>query len=300
MFEIFVDSAANLPAEIVRQYGIHVISFHTYVDGKMIQDFDVNLSPEEERENGRKYYQAIRDGATVKTSLVNQAEFEESFDPVLKEGNDILYISLSKNISGTYNAAKLAAEDLLESYPDRTIRLVDALNASLAQGILGIYAYEMRAEGQELEQIALQLEEMALRMNGVFTVGNLKYLARTGRITSATAVVGNVLNIKPILRGNRDGYIVQFRKIRGRKKAIKELINLVCDNITEPEKQIIGIAQADAYEESLYIMEEIQKRVKLRGFINTAYDFCTGSHVGPDTLAMFFMAKDRALGEDQP
>ena len=109
------------------------------------------------------------------------------------------------------------------------------------------------------------------------------------------AVIGNVLSIKPILRGNKDGYIVQYKKCRGRKSAIHELVSLVCNNIVEPEKQIIGIAHADAYEESLYIMEEIQKRVKVRGFINTSYDFCTGSHVGPDTLALFFMGKDREL-----
>ena len=109
------------------------------------------------------------------------------------------------------------------------------------------------------------------------------------------AVIGNVLSINPILRGNKDGYIVQYKKCRGRKSVIHELISLVCNNIVEPEKQIIGIAHADAYEESLYIMEEIQKRVKVRGFINTSYDFCTGSHVGPDTLALFFMGKDREL-----
>ena len=132
-------------------------------------------------------------------------------------------------------------------------------------------------------------------MNGVFTVGDLKYLARTGRLSGTAAVIGNVLSIKPILRGNKAGYIVQNKNCRGRKSALNELISLVCNNIVEPEKQIIGIAHADAYEESLYIMEEIQKRVKVRGFINTSYDFCTGSHVGPDTLALFFMGKDREL-----
>ncbi len=295
MFEIFVDSAANLPAEIVRKYGIHVVTFHTYLNGEMIQDFDITLSPEEERKRGHKYYQAIREGAEVKTSLVNQAEFMEYFEETLKEGRDILYISLSKNISGTYNAAKLASEELLEEYPDRQICLVDALNASLAQGILAIYAYEMREAGETITDIADKLSNMAYQMNGVFTVDDLKYLAKTGRINSTTAAVGNVLNIKPILRGNKEGFIVQYKKVRGRKKSVEELIDLVCNNIIEPEKQIIGIAQADAYEESLYIMEEIQKRVHVREFINTSYDYCTGSHVGPSTLAMFFMAKDREL-----
>ena len=134
------------------------------------------------------------------------------------------------------------------------------------------------------------------KMNGVFTVGDLKYLAHTGRISGSAAFVGNILNIKPILRGNKDGYIVQYKKCRGRKTSLNSLVSLVCDNIVDPENQIIGIAHADAYEDSLYVMDEIQKRIKVRDFINTSYDYCTGSHVGPDTIALFFMAKDRELG----
>ena len=140
------------------------------------------------------------------------------------------------------------------------------------------------------------LDRQVSRMNGIFTVGDLKYLSNTGRINKATASVGNILNIKPILRGNRDGYIVEFKKCRGRKKSLDTLVELVCDNIENPEDQIIGIAHADAYEESLYVMEEIQKRIKVREFINTSYDYCSGSHVGPDTIALFFMAADRELG----
>lgn len=295
MFQIFVDSAANLPAEIVKKYGIHVISFINYINGTELVNFDINLTPEEEREKGTEYYEAIRNGAIVKTSLINTADFMEQFEPVLQSGEDILYFSLSKNISGTFNAASIAADELRERFPDRKIRLVDSLNASLAQGILAIYAVEMRDKGMELDEIADDLSQKAYCMNGVFTVGNLKYLSQTGRIHQTTAVVGNMLNIKPILRGNKDGFIVEFKKCRGRRKALDTLVDLVCNNIVNPEDQIIGIAQADAYEDSLYVMEKIQQRVKLRGFINTSYDYCTGSHVGPDTIALFFLAKDREL-----
>lgn len=295
MFQIFVDSAANIPAVIVKKYKIHVISFVNYVNGKELICFDPELTEEEEREKGKEYYDAVRAGAEIKTSLVNVAEFTDHFEEVLKKGEDLIYFSLSKNISGTYNAAKLAAEDLRESYPDRRIFLIDSLNASLAQGILAIYASEMRDQGIDLAEIAEKLEAMAHKMNGVFTVDDLKYLAHTGRIHGAVALAGNLLSIKPILRGSADGFIVQFSKSRGRKKVIKDLIDLVCSNIDHPEDQIIGIAHADAYEESLYIMEEIQKRVKVRDFINTSYDYCTGSHVGPGTLALFFVGYDREL-----
>ncbi|MFU2421439.1 MAG: DegV family protein [Bacteroides sp.] len=297
MFQIVVDSAANIPAELVKKYDIRVISFVNYVNGKKVVCFDPDLTPEEERAKGREYYDAVRAGADVKTGLISSGDFEDLFRSILEAGDDILYFSLSKNISGTYNSARIAAEELSESFPDRKIRLIDALNASLAQGILAIYASEMRAGGKSLDETADILATYPAKMNGVFTVGDLKYLSKTGRISSSAALVGNLLSIKPILRGNKDGFIVQFKKCRGRKSALNTLVALVCDNIVNPEEQIIGIAHADAYEDSLYVMEEIRKRVKLRGFINTSYDYCTGSHVGPDTIALFFMAKDRELGE---
>ncbi len=296
-YQVYVDSAANLPAEVAKKYGIHVISFMNYVNGEPLVCYDETLTPEEEREKGTRYYNAVRNGAEVKTSLINQAEFIDAFEGTLQKGTDILYISLSKNISGTYNAAKLAAEELKEEYPERSIYLVDSLNASLAQGILAIYGCEMREKGISLHEAGDTLSKMAYQMNGVFTVENLKYLAKTGRIHNATAFIGNTLNIKPLLKGNKEGYIVQFKKVRGRKKALNELVELVCRNIIHPEEQIIGIAHADAYEESCEVMRQIESRVKLRGFINTSYDYCTGSHVGPGTIALFFMAKDRELDQ---
>ena len=296
MFEIIVDSAANIPADLVKKFKIKVLSFVNLVNGKEVTCFDPDLSEEEERQKGKEYYDAIRSGAEVKTGLISSGIFEDTFREILKQDKDILYFSLSKNISGNYNSARIAAEELMDSGEySHKIRLIDSLNASLAQGILAIYASEMRDKGMAFDDVADELETYPSRMNGVFTVGDLKYLSRTGRISGTSALIGNVLSIKPILRGNKDGYIVQYKKCRGRKSALNELISLVCDNIVDSENQIIGIAHADAYEDSLYIMEQIQKRIKVRDFINTSYDFCTGSHVGPDTIALFFMAKDREL-----
>lgn len=295
MYEVFVDSAANIPAVDVKKYGINVVSFVNIVNGKSMVNFNPDLSLEEERKLGKEFYDAIRAGAEIKTSLVNTGDFVDAFEPVLKEGKDIIYFSLSKNISGTYNAALIASEDLAETYPKRKVLLVDSLNASLAQGIMAIYATMMRDKGVSVEEAARVLNDAVIKMNGVFTVGDLKYLAKTGRISSATALAGNVLNVKPILRGNKEGYIVQFRKCRGRKKSLDTLVDLVCDNIVEPEKQIIGIAHADAYEESLYVIDKIKERVQVKDVINTSYDYCTGTHVGPDTIALFFIANDREL-----
>ena len=260
MFQVFVDSAANLPAVTAKKYDIHVVSFVNLVNGKELICFDPDLSPEEELAKGKEYYNAMRTGCEIKTGLISTANFADAFRTALEADQDVIYLSLSKNISGTYNSARLAAEELLEEYGGkRKIRLVDSLNASLAQGILAIYASEMRDRGMNVDEAA------------------------------------DLLEMKPILRGSEDGYIVSYKNVRGRKAVLNELIRLFCETIEEPEKQIVGIAHADAYEESLYMMEEIQKRVKVREFINTSYDYCTGSHVGPDTIALFYLGKDRSL-----
>ena len=296
MFQIVVDSAANIPAELVKKYDIRVISFVNYVNGQPLTCFDPDLTMEQERVKGKEYYDALRAGAEIKTGLISSGDFEECFRSIMENNEDVLYFSLSKNISGTYNSARIAAQELMENPPmGRRIRMIDSLNASLAQGILAIYASEMRSQGMDFDTIADTLETYPARMNGIFTVGDLKYLAKTGRLSDSAALIGNILSIKPILRGNKDGYIVQYKKCRGRKASLNTLISLVCETIVDPEEQIIGIAHADSYEDSLYVMEEIQKRIQVREFINTSYDYCTGSHVGPDTIALFYMAKDREL-----
>lgn len=296
MFQIVVDSAANIPAELVKKYDIRVISFVNYVNGQPLTCFDPDLTMEQERVKGKEYYDALRAGAEIKTGLISSGDFEECFRSIMENNEDVLYFSLSKNISGTYNSARIAAQELMENPPmGRRIRMIDSLNASLAQGILAIYASEMKSQGMDFDTIADTLETYPARMNGIFTVGDLKYLAKTGRLSGSAALVGNILSIKPILRGNKDGYIVQYKKCRGRKAALNTLVSLVCETIIDPKEQIIGIAHADSYEDSLYVMEEIQKRIQVREFINTSYDYCTGSHVGPDTIALFYMAKDREL-----
>ena len=296
MFQIVVDSAANIPAELVKKYDIRVISFVNYVNGQPLTCFDPDLTMEQERAKGKEYYDALRAGAEIKTGLISSGDFEECFRSIMENNEDVLYFSLSKNISGTFNSARIAAQELMENPPmGRRIRMIDSLNASLAQGILAIYASEMRSQGMDFDTIADTLETYPARMNGIFTVGDLKYLAKTGRLSGSAALIGNILSIKPILRGNKDGYIVQYKKCRGRKAALNTLVSLVCETIIDPKEQIIGIAHADSYEDSLYVMEEIQKRIQVREFINTSYDYCTGSHVGPDTIALFYMAKDREL-----
>ena len=295
MFQIVVDSGANIPAELVRHYNIRVLSFINIADGRPLVCFQPDLTLEEERAKGHEYYDSIRHGMQVQTGLIGCGEFEDCFREILLAGDDVLYLSISSGISGTFNASRIAQNAIAEDAPNCRIRLIDTKNASLATGILAIYASELRAQGKDIDEVVPVISDLVPRMNGVFTVGDLRYLAKTGRLTGSKALIGNLLSIKPILRGDRDGHIVQYKKCHGRKAAINTLVSLVCDNVVEPESQILGIAHADAYEESVYIMDEISKRIKVRGFINTTYDFCTGSHVGPDTIALFFLGRDREL-----
>ena len=294
-FQIFIDSAGNVPAQIAKKYDINVLSFSEIVDGKMIECYNPHLTPLEERLEGKKFYNGMRKGAKVSTSLLNSSRFEDEFRKVLAAGEDLIYISLSSGISGTFNAARLAAEELMEEFPGRTIRVVDSKNASLGQGLHAITASELRAKGKDVNEVADHIERLVPKMNGLFTVDNLKYLARTGRIKGSVATLGNMLNVKPILRGNKDGFIVEFKKVRGRRKSLDTIITLLIDNIIDPEDQVIGIAHADAYEEALECAKEIKNAVKVKDIIITSYDLCTGSHVGPDTIALFFLAKDREL-----
>ena len=282
MFQIVVDSGANIPAELVKHYDINVLSFVNITNGKPLVCFDPDLTIEEERVKGKEYYDSIRNGMSVQTGLIGCGEFEECFRSFTENGDDVLCLTISSGISGTFNAARIAAgavnsdendvalsadsSDSASSHRPH-VHVVDTKNASLATGILAIYASEMRSHGKEIDEVVPEIEAMVPRINGIFTVGDLRYLAKTGRLTGSKALIGNLLSIKPILRGNRDGFIVQYKKCHGRKAALNALVSLVCDNVVNPEEQILGIAHADAYEESLYIMNEITKRVKVRGFI---------------------------------
>ncbi|MBQ1827154.1 MAG: DegV family protein [Erysipelotrichaceae bacterium] len=295
MFDVYVDSAANIPAELVGKHGITVLPMKLTLNGKPVASFEPGLTPEQERQKGHEFYQAMRDGARLQTSLVNTEEFVSAMRVSLEKGNGILAFTMSFGISGTYKACRLAIDELKEEFPDRKLYLIDSMNASLGEGLLALYAVEMRDQGKDLDEIYEYLSKTVPKMNGIFTVDDLSYLASTGRLSNTSAFVGNLLGVKPLLKGSKDGYIVAFKKVRGRKKSISDLINYVINNVVDPENQILGIAHADAYEESLYIMEKIQEKIKVRDFINTTYDFGTGSHVGPDTIALFFIGEDREL-----
>ena len=289
-YEIMTDSASNLTQDLLDKYRIKMISYISMVGGEEFPCYD---PARDEAEAGHKFYDAMRDGVDTQTTLINSARFMEFFEPVLKEGRDILFVCMSGGLSGTIQAARIAATDLMEEYEGRRIVCVDSLSASLGEGLLVLKLSRLRAMGATLDEAAKYYERKKLMMNHIFTVGDLKYLKKGGRITATEAFIGNLLSIKPILKANDEGKIVIHDKVRSRRRALDYLVDMTKSRIVKPATQIIGIAHCDAPMEAEYIATRFKKELPVMDVIVRYYDLCTGSHVGPGTIAIFFMGDNR-------
>ena len=289
-YEILTDSSSNLTQDLLDKYRIKMISYISTIDGSDFPCFD---PARDEAEAGHRFYDAMREGSDVRTTLINTARFSDFFEPVLEEGRDILFVCMSGGLSGTVQAARIAAEDLLEEYPDRKIIVIDSLSASLGEGLLVLKLSRLRAMGATIEEAARYYERKKLKMNHIFTVGDLKYLKKGGRISATEALIGNLLSIKPILKANDEGKIVAHDKVRSRRKALDYLVDMTKARITDPSRQMIGIAHCDAPMEADYIATRLKKELPVQDVIVRYYDLCTGSHVGPGTIALFFMGDNR-------
>lgn len=285
MYEIFTDTAANLDCSLLEELGVELIPFSFYYNGEehrvtSLEQFD-----------GHAYYDMIRAGTDVTTSLVEPQRYIDGFTPLLREGRDILFVGMSSGISGSYASAEVAAATLREEFPERKIRLVDTLSASLGEGLQVLKAVEYRAEGVDIDTAADCLLEGRHNMCQVFTVDNLKYLKKGGRISNLKAAVGTVLQIKPLLKGDPEGKIVCFAQVRGRKKSI-ELMAEQYDRYAEhAECETIGIAHGDCPEDAEALIALLNRNHPPKNIINACYEPMTGAHVGPGALALFFYGK---------
>ena len=232
-------------------------------------------------------------GADVKTSAINYQSYIDFFGKYLEEGQDILFISMSSGISSSFNCAEIAKKELCEKYPDREILLVDTLGASLGEGLFALAAAEYRDAGFSIQKTYHRIEKEKKRMYQIFTVNDLNYLKKTGRLTGTAAVIGNMLQVKPILKGNENGEIVNFSKAIGRKRALDMLAQRYNMLVQRPGEQTIGIAHADCEEDAAYLIEQLNKKKPPRNILTVMYEPVTGSHVGPGTLALFFMGDDK-------
>ena len=286
MIKLFTDTSANLPVSIIREYGIEVVPFSYTVNGK-----EVPYSAETDF-NGKAFYEAMRAGAEVKTSMINVSDFIAAFEPWIAKGDAVIYVGMSGGISGTANSAKLAAEELLEKYPAAKIAAIDTYAASLGEGFLVIETAMMIERGDPFLKIVKKIELLRKNMCQFFTVDDLAYLRKGGRISGAAAVVGTVLNIKPILRGDENGKIVLCGKIRGFNKSMEALANKY-DELVFDKTADVGIAHADNPEGA----QRLEDILRTKGFsgelLKVVYEPVTGSHVGPGTIALFFMGEHK-------
>ena len=281
-FFIVTDTSANLPTELLVKYGIPAVPFSYCRDG-------VSSVCEDTRTfDGAAYYGAMRAGERITTSQINPQKYLDAFEPILQAGNDLLYVGMSSGISGSFHWANVAAAQLRLDYPQRQIELVDTRTASLGEGIPVLKAEEFRQAGLSLAETAERLRAFCETMYSVFIVDDLMHLRRTGRLSGAIALVGTVLQIKPMLKGNEEGKIVNFAKIRGRRKAVEALAEKYDTLAAAPEEQIVGIAHADCPEDAALLADLLRKNRPPKEILTVCYEPVTGSHVGPGTLALFF------------
>lgn len=285
-FAIFVDGSANLPARFLEGLELLPCSF-------TIDDVPQQYNGDLDSFDAHEYYESLKAGRKIKTTLVNTHTIMTHMTPVLADGRDAVYICMSSGISGTYQAAKIAAEDLMEEYPDRFVHIVDSRGCGLGIGLLAIMAKKLRDEGKTVREASACLDEAVPHMCQYFTVDDLNFLKNTGRVSGATAMIGTVLNIKPILYGTEEGKIVASTKCRGRKKAMEALVEAYASHVVDAENQIVGISHGDCAAEAEELAARIRAVAEPKELFVCEHEPFSGAHVGPGMLAVFFCGKTR-------
>ncbi len=287
-FEIFTDSSANLSDEIIAKYNLNIVSLVFRVDGEEYVSYEKGKVTDLQQ-----YYIMLREKKLITTSCCNASEFIRAFEEKLEKGIDILYVGFSSGISATYQSGLLAIEELKEKYPDRKIISVDTLAASLGEGLLVYHACMLKEEGKSIEEIAGWLESNKLNLAHWFTVDDLFYLYRGGRVSKSSYVIGNFAKIKPILHVDNAGKLIPMAKVIGRKKSLIHLAERLAESIINPEEQIVTISHGDCLEDVEFLIKKIKEKVTVKEFVVNIIDPVVGAHSGPGTVALFFMAKNR-------
>ena len=286
MFRIVTDTSANLPTAYLQAENITVIPFTFHTDSGEQSCMDTASF------DAKAFYTAMRNGEKVTTSQIPPQRFVDYLTPMLEAGEDVLFVSMSSGISGSYASSKMAANQLKEEFPERKILTVDTYSASLAEGIVVMKAVECREKGMDIDETYHLLRSVRHSIAQIFTVGDLRYLKRTGRLSNLEAAVGTVLQIKPLLKGDPEGKIVCFAKVRGRQRAIEEMAKRYAELVVSPETQTVCISHADC-EQDAQILASMLKRAKApKDILIVDYEPVTGSHVGPGALALFFISDE--------
>ena len=285
-FAVFADGSANLPKSMLE--GISLLPCDYTVDGEPftywgdVDSFDAH-----------PFYEGLRNGTVVRTTLLNTSLFLSRFAPILTQGIDIIYISMSSGISGTYNAARIAAQELMDLYSGRFVHIVDSLGCGFGNGLLAVRAAKLSREGVSAREAAAILDEEVPHTCQYFTVDDLNFLKNTGRVSGMSAKIGTVLNIKPILFGDKTGHIISCAKVRGRAKAIETLVKKYEEKRVRSGEQTICISHGDCLQDAEKLASLVREITPEVPITICQHEPFYGAHVGPGMLGLFFRGTER-------
>ncbi len=285
-YVIVTDSSADLPDSLVKELGVEVLPLSFTVQGKTYHNY-----PDDREMDPKVFYKMLRDGEMATTSAVNVAEYTAMLEPLLQAGKDILVLAFSSGLSTTYQSSVIAVNELAEQYPDRKIYTVDTLCASMGQGLLVWHAVQEQKRGQSIEAVRDWVEENKLRLCHWFTVDDLHFLKRGGRISAATAVVGTMLSIKPVLHVDDEGHLISMGKARGRGASLTALVDHMEKTVTDVDT--VFISHGDCLADAEKVAADVKKRFGTKDVVINNVGPVIGAHSGPGTLALFFLGAKR-------
>ena len=286
-FVILTDSSADLPLEYYAEHDIHLIEMTVELEGKEFPDDGGRSMPYAD------FYAALRAGQVAKTSQINAYEFIQKFEPFLKEGKDLLYFGLTAGLSGSYQQSRLAAEELSAKYPGRRIYVVESSAVALGLGLLVHEVAKLRDAGAGIDELRDYIESNKLRFQHLFTVADLMFLHRGGRVSKTSAVVGSLLSIKPLLFVSDEGKLTPKDKVRGRRQSLERMVDWMGELLEDIELDGVFISHGDCLEDAEFVGHLVQERYKVRELMIGMLGCTIGAHSGPGTVALFFQGKPR-------
>ena len=288
-YVFMTDSDSDLPYDLKVQYDIPVVEMPYTLEGKeYFDDLGQSMDP-------KTFYDKMRAGVMPSTSALNETVYREYFEPILASGKDLLFVAFSSQLSGTIQSVYATREALLREYPRRKFIVVDTLSISCAQAILVLKAHEMYRAGQSIEAVAQWLEDNKLRAHAWFTVDDLKYLKRGGRVSATAAAIGTLIDLKPVLIESLEGKLVPFAKVRGRKKAMSYIVERAVEFLEDPNESLAIILEADAMEDAEKLKTMVLAKIPELNIRIQSIGPVIGAHAGPGTLGFCFMGKRRPM-----
>lgn len=287
-YQIVTDATSDLPLELVGKLDVHVIPMHCAIDGD-----DYLITADNRNLSSHDFYDMLRAGRVSSTTQVNGETFKAEVRPFLKDGLDVLYICFSSGLSSTYASIRIAIEDLAEEFPERKLRIVDSLSATGGEGLLVYHAVKRMEDGMGLDELAQWIEDNKLHFAHWFTVDDLKFLKRGGRVSATAALVGTVLSVKPIMHVDNEGRLIPVDKVRGRRKSLEELVAHMEKSAIRPADQTVFISHGDTPEDAAYIEKLVRERLGVKNVFIGPVGPVVGSHGGPGIICLFFLAEER-------